>query len=40
MDDTCAMIPSAIEDVHGYHRDCYRRFQRNIERLKEDEQDI
>ncbi len=35
MDDTCILLPVDYSEEHGYHRDCYQRFTKNLDRLKE-----
>ena len=30
----CRLIPTEIGEGHGYHRDCYNHFTKNVERLK------
>ena len=35
MDAICHLIPSTVAEDHGYHRDCYQHFTKNIDRLKE-----
>ena len=35
MEEACNLIPEDISDVHGYHRDCYQLFTKNLNRLSE-----
>ncbi|MCG7882443.1 MAG: hypothetical protein JAY96_12745 [Candidatus Thiodiazotropha endolucinida] len=37
MESTCGLIPSAVSEGHGYHRDCYKRFTRHLDRLAKEE---
>ena len=34
MESVCRLIPTEIGEGHGYHRDCYNHFTKNVERLK------
>ena len=34
MTETCALIPSELNECHGYHRTCYQRFTMNLNRLQ------
>ena len=38
MDDICQQIPDTIETDHGYHRDCYQKFAKNLNRLAQQPQ--
>ena len=33
MSETCRLIPDVLEDNHGYHIECYKRFTANMDRL-------
>ena len=33
MKQSCDLIPDVIVEYHGYHRDCYQRFTKNLDRL-------
>ena len=33
MEEMCKLIPKEITNVHGYHRDCYQMFTKNLDRL-------
>ena len=34
MNASCDLIPDVLEEHHGYHLVCYRRFTANLDRLK------
>ena len=34
MEESCKLIPEELKPEHGYHRDCYQRFTKNLNRLK------
>ena len=34
MQQQCSLIPSSIDDHHGYHWSCYKRFTGNLDRLR------
>ena len=34
MESVCRLIPTEIGEGHGYHRDCYNHFTKDVERLK------
>ena len=34
MKESCDLIPNVIDENHGYHRDCYQRFTKNLDRLQ------
>ena len=34
MEDSCNQMPQKLKPEHGYHRDCYRRFTKHLDRLK------
>ena len=34
MQQQCSLIPDSIEDHHGYHTNCYKRFTGNLNRLR------
>ena len=36
-ESVCRLIPTDIGEGHGYHRDCYNHFTKNVERLKNTE---
>ena len=38
LSEQCANIPTTLKNHHGYHRDCYQRFTKNLDRFKEVEQ--
>ena len=38
LSEQCANIPTTLSNHHGYHRDCYQRFTKNLDRLEEVEQ--
>lgn len=35
LEKTCHLIPDVLQDHHGYHNNCYKRFCANLDRLKE-----
>lgn len=35
MESVCQLIPDKINVEHGYHRDCYQWFTKNIDRLRD-----
>lgn len=35
MEEACILILEDISDVHGYHRECYQLFTKNLNRLSE-----
>ena len=37
LEEECKNVPDKLENFHGYHKDCYRKFTKNSERLKGDE---
>ncbi len=37
LEDECKRVPEELCSNHGYHKDCYRKFTKNSERLKGDE---
>uniref|UniRef100_UPI00358EEDC6 uncharacterized protein n=1 Tax=Myxine glutinosa TaxID=7769 RepID=UPI00358EEDC6 len=37
LEESCRKLPDIIEEVHGFHRECYQRFTMNLNRLKEAE---
>lgn len=37
MEDACRLIPDTLQPTHGYHRYCYQRFTKNLDRLKAQE---
>ena len=39
MEDTCNQIPEKLKPKHGYHRDFYRRFTKNLHYLKSSTED-
>ena len=38
LSEQCANIPTTLMNHHGYHRDCYQCFTKNLDRLEEVEQ--
>ena len=34
MENVCSKVPSTLNDNDGYHRECYQRFTKNLDRLK------
>ena len=36
--EQCANIPTTLMNHHGYHRDCYQLFTKNLDRLEEVQQ--
>ena len=38
LSEQCANIPMTLMNHHGYHKDCYQCFTKNLDRLKEVEQ--
>ena len=38
LSEHCVNIPTTLMNHHGYHRDCYQRFTKNLDRLEEVEQ--
>ena len=37
MESVCRLLPTELGEGHGYHRDCYNHFTKNVERLKSTE---
>ena len=38
LSEQCANIPTTLMNHHGYHRDCYQCFTKNLDRFEEHEQ--
>ena len=39
MEDSCNQMPEKLKVEHGYHRDCYRRFTKNLDCFKSSTED-
>ena len=40
MEEVCNQLPDKLESHHGYHRECYQRFTMNLNRLKQQPNDL
>ena len=40
MQESCNLIPTAYDDSHGFHWECYKRFTMNLDRLQQPTNDV